>query len=212
MAWPNGSRRRAVCKIALLLCGRCLFEAGRGSQVGLSVDSQRAVVCAFLGWWVHLTSGGSEVEEKLGRWTDSPEQGPQACHAGRKAPYSWWHSSVWVIDLSCCFHFFTGWQVHSLNRMCVCVCVCARARAWFFSCVQLSVTPWTVACQTPLSTGFFRQEHWSGWPFPSHRTFPIHGFNPGVLHWRYILYLLSHHRSPLNRILLAKQFTWKKTV
>ena len=28
------------------------------------------------------------------------------------------------------------------------------------------MTPWTVACQTPLSMGFSRQEHWSGLPFP----------------------------------------------
>ena len=27
------------------------------------------------------------------------------------------------------------------------------------------VTPWTVACQTPLSMGFSRQEYWSGLPF-----------------------------------------------
>ena len=29
-----------------------------------------------------------------------------------------------------------------------------------------SATPWTVACQAPLSSGFYRQEHWSGLPFP----------------------------------------------
>ena len=27
------------------------------------------------------------------------------------------------------------------------------------------VTPWTVACQAPLSMGFSRQEYWSGLPF-----------------------------------------------
>ena len=32
------------------------------------------------------------------------------------------------------------------------------------SCVWLSVTPWTVAHQTPLSMGFFRQEYWSELP------------------------------------------------
>ena len=26
--------------------------------------------------------------------------------------------------------------------------------------------PWTIACQTPLSMGFFRQEYWSRLPFP----------------------------------------------
>ena len=34
------------------------------------------------------------------------------------------------------------------------------------SCVQLFVTPWTIACQAPLSTGFSRQEHWSRLLFP----------------------------------------------
>ena len=33
------------------------------------------------------------------------------------------------------------------------------------SCPTLS-TPWTVACQAPLSMGFSRQEYWSGLPFP----------------------------------------------
>ena len=28
-------------------------------------------------------------------------------------------------------------------------------------------TPWTVACQGPLSMGFSRQEYWNGLPFPS---------------------------------------------
>ena len=30
------------------------------------------------------------------------------------------------------------------------------------SCVQLFATPWSVACQAPLSMGFSRQEYWSG--------------------------------------------------
>ena len=33
--------------------------------------------------------------------------------------------------------------------------------------VRLSETPWTMACQAPLSMGFSRQEYWSGLPFPS---------------------------------------------
>ena len=33
------------------------------------------------------------------------------------------------------------------------------------------MTPWTVACQFPLSVGFSRQEYWSGLPFPSPNTF-----------------------------------------
>ena len=33
--------------------------------------------------------------------------------------------------------------------------------------VWLSVTPWTVAYQAPLSMGFSRQEYWNGLPLPS---------------------------------------------
>ena len=36
-----------------------------------------------------------------------------------------------------------------------------------FSCVRVYATPWTAAHQAPLSTGFSRQEYWSGLPFPS---------------------------------------------
>ena len=39
-----------------------------------------------------------------------------------------------------------------------------------FSHVQLCATPWTAAHQAPLSLGFSRQEHWSGFPSPS----PMH--------------------------------------
>ena len=45
-----------------------------------------------------------------------------------------------------------------------------------FSHVQLSVTPWTVACQAPLSMGFSRQEYWSGLPLPSPPNLP----DPGI--------------------------------
>ena len=44
--------------------------------------------------------------------------------------------------------------------------------------VQLFVTPWTVACQDPLFLGFFRQEYWSGLPFPSSGYLPDPGIEP----------------------------------
>ena len=44
-----------------------------------------------------------------------------------------------------------------------------------------SVTPWTVALQAPLSTGFSGQEHWSGLPFPSPEYLPDPGIEPGSL-------------------------------
>ena len=40
---------------------------------------------------------------------------------------------------------------------------------------------WTIACQTPLSIGFPRQEYWSGLPFPSPGDLPDAGIEPGSL-------------------------------
>ena len=47
-----------------------------------------------------------------------------------------------------------------------------------FSRVWLFATPWTVACQAPLSTEFSRQEYWSGLPFPSPGDLPNPGAEP----------------------------------
>ena len=46
------------------------------------------------------------------------------------------------------------------------------------SCPTLA-TPWIVACQTPLSMGFSRQEYWNGLQFPSLGDLPDPGIEPG---------------------------------
>ena len=56
------------------------------------------------------------------------------------------------------------------NYLKVCVCVCVSL------ILSNSATPWTVACQAPLSREFSRQEYWSGLPFPS----PVDLPNPGI--------------------------------
>ena len=54
-------------------------------------------------------------------------------------------------------------------------------------CLTLA-TPWTIACQAPLSVGFSRQEYWSGLPCPSpggeKGIFLTQGLNPHRLHWQ----------------------------
>ena len=50
--------------------------------------------------------------------------------------------------------------------------VCAQS----LSCVQLFATSWAVVC--PLSMGFFRQEYWSGLPFPPPEDLPDPGIKP----------------------------------
>ena len=65
------------------------------------------------------------------------------------------------------------------------------------SCPTLS-TLWTVACQAPLSTGFSRQEYWSGLPFPFQGDLPNPGIEPyNLLHCGQILYQLTYKGSPI---------------
>ena len=46
------------------------------------------------------------------------------------------------------------------------------------SCLTLT-TPWTVACQVPLSMGFSRHDYWSGLLFPSPQDLLDLGIEPG---------------------------------
>ena len=57
-----------------------------------------------------------------------------------------------VVQESCS----TSIHIFSVN---IFTTACVLSRVWLFS------TPWTVACQAPLSMGFSRQEHWSELPF-----------------------------------------------
>ena len=57
------------------------------------------------------------------------------------------------------------------NRVSVCVLKS-------LTCVQLLAIPWIVACQTPLSMEFSRQEYWSGFPFPTPGDLPDPGIEP----------------------------------
>ena len=77
-----------------------------------------------------------------------------------------------------------------------------------FSCVQLLVTPWTVALQVPLYMEFSRQEYWSWLPFPP----PEDLLNPGnepaspvspasqadslpLSHWGRLSFIISYHHE-----------------
>ena len=61
-------------------------------------------------------------------------------------------------------------QEYKVRELCVCVCMLRC-----FICVQLFMTPRTVACQTPLSMGFSWEEYWSGLPCPPPGDLPCLG-------------------------------------
>ena len=73
---------------------------------------------------------------------------------------------------------------------------CLKCQTQSISCVHLFVTPWATACQFPLSMELYREEYWSGLPFPSPGHLPNPGIKSGLLHCRQILYCLSYQRSP----------------
>ena len=62
-----------------------------------------------------------------------------------------------------CIHSSSPWHLAAIwvVRRTWNVCVLSH------SVVSDSATPWTVACQAPLSMGFPGQEHWSGLSFPT---------------------------------------------
>ena len=61
---------------------------------------------------------------------------------------------------TCLMISFLSWYFIPFTVLCACLCASG------FHHVQLFATPWTVACQGPLSMGFSRQEYWSGLPCP----------------------------------------------
>ena len=54
-----------------------------------------------------------------------------------------------------------------------------KRQCQLLSCVRLFETQWTVAHQALSSMGFFRQEYWSGLPFPPPGDLPHPGIEPG---------------------------------
>ena len=70
-------------------------------------------------------------------------------------------------------------------------------------CVWLFAAPWTVACQTPLSIGFPRQEYWSGLPFPSPGDLAYPGINSVSPALARRFFTLSHLGSSMPRMVMS---------
>ena len=90
----------------------------------------------------------------------------------------------------------------SVESPCVCVCVCVCVKS--LSHVRLFATPWTVACQAPLSMRFSSKNTGVDCHFLLQGIFPTQGSNLGPLHCRQTLYPLSHQGSLFLRRFLKK--------
>ena len=100
-----------------------------------------------------------------------------------------------------CYFFLVNFLSPN-NMVCVCVCVCVWSH---FSRVQLFATLWTVAHQAPQSTGYSRQEYWSGLSCPSSGdltnpgTEPMSVMSPALGRW--VLYHSAMWEAPNNMVL-----------
>ena len=105
--------------------------------------------------------------------------------------------------LSLCGAFFMSFKV-KVTQLCLTLCnpmdstihgiFQARMGGLVTKSCPTLATPWTVACQAPLSMGFSRREYWSGLPLEwvLQGIFPTQGSNSGLPHCRWILYQLSY--------------------
>ena len=71
------------------------------------------------------------------------------------------------------------------------------------------VTPWTVACQAPVSMEFPGKNTGADCHFLLQGIFPIQGYNQGLLHCRQILYQLSYEGSPKKKANLINEHRCK---
>ena len=84
---------------------------------------------------------------------------------------------------------------------------------WKWKCQPLShvwllVTPWTLACKSPLSMGFSRQECWSGLPFPPPGDLP----DPGIEHRFPALQADCLSSQPPGKSYLLSGDIWNKSI
>ena len=80
--------------------------------------------------------------------------------------------------------------------LCKHLCKLSRGLDQSLSCVQLFLTPWTVAHKAPLPMKFPRQEYWSRVPFPIPGNLPDPGIQPA---------------SPVSLALAGRFFTTSAT-
>ena len=75
--------------------------------------------------------------------------------------FTWIYLGSLFCSIDLCIYFYA--RIILFWMLCVCLCVLSQS----LSCVWLFPTPWTVACQAPLSMGLSWQEYCSGLAFPA---------------------------------------------
>ena len=133
--------------------------------IGLGKIPSNFICCSQIGllnfpisiYWQFCCSPVFELSDIFLFCFASPTQTPIVC---------------WCCDPLFCPHPTGTLDLYGYVQACVLSC---------FSSVQLCVTLWTIDRQAPLSTGFSRQEYWSGLSCPSPGDLPNPGIEPSSL-------------------------------
>ena len=123
----------------------------------------------------------------------STSEGSRVCLS---ACLEWSRFSISCDHHSTTHHFLK--ELRASNKL-ITVCVVSH------SVTSDSVTPWTVACQAPLSMRFFRQEYWSGFLFPFLGDLLDTGIKPVSPALQANSLSLSHQGSPDYYVWETKQ-------
>ena len=161
--------------------------------------------------WLPISAAVSPIDGCSGRRRKSSTvpgflSDPRFCPSGHYADcaractrahtYTHTHTAVEVEEW---LEVWLAWAMHNLSLGFAACPACCQHNIPVLSNVWLFVTPWTVACQAPLSMGFSRQEYWNGLPFPTPGYLPNPGIEPeapAVPALQSDSLLLSHLGSP----------------
>ena len=125
------------------------------------------------------------------------------CWCGMVGVWGVFVGMVCVVWCGVCVCVWCGVYVCDVVCVCMCVvcvyvrcvCVCALCVRVLLRRVRLRATPYTVACQAPLSMEFSRQEYCSGLPCPPPGNLPDPGIETHLLyllHWQVVSLPLHH--------------------
>ena len=103
----------------------------------------------------------------------------------------------WISGLTCAY-LSLDWMVAVANTVCTLLTRHHVVATQSLSCVWLSVTPWTVSRQAPLSVEFPRQGDWSGLP-PGDLSHP--GIKPAsaAVAGRFFIWATREAQQPVIR-------------
>ena len=90
-------------------------------------------------------------------------------------------NNIMEVLVTFCFFLCFVMSAFTLRLALPVVRACGMCVLNHFSRVQLCATLWTVACQTPLSLDFPRQEYWSGLPSLLPGDLPNPGIKPASM-------------------------------